>query len=270
MSVNKKQKKRRGRHNPDERMPIGVHLRELKRRIGRSALAIVLGSVAGWFVTDFILGLMRDPVIAMAVSSGNNSQLNYTYVTAAFDLKMQIAVVCGVVIASPVWIYQLFAFIVPALRKEERRYVLGFASASLPLFVLGCLSGWYVLPRIVGVMLGFASTKESTLIDATMYYQFVIKLVIVLGIAFIVPVVLVAMNFMGVLPAHAMRRGWRIAVLVIVVVTALVTPSADVFSMVILACPLLALYFSAVGIAWIHDRRLARRLKREGLAFDDA
>jgi sec-independent protein translocase protein TatC len=247
-------------------MTLGEHLRELRRRLVRIAAAVIAGAIAGWFCSGYVLDRLRAPVSQIAHSQHRNAAVNFTDITGAFDLRFEIAITVGVVISSPIWLYQVFAFLVPGLSKKETRYTFGFFFTAVPLFLAGCAAGWFVLPHIVELMTSFASTQDSTLIDAKPYYDFVLKLVLAIGVAFVLPVFLVLLNFMNILPARTILRAWRIAVLAIVLFTAIATPSADVVSMFVLAAPMLALFFAAVGVASINDRRrvtVAARADRE-------
>jgi sec-independent protein translocase protein TatC len=135
----------------------------------------------------------------------------------------------------------------------------------VPLFLAGCAAGWFVMPHIVVLMTGFAPTASASLLDAPTYFSFVLKLVLVVGVAFVLPVFLVLLDFVGVITAAGILRSWRIAAMLIVLFTAVATPAADVMSMLLLAIPLVALFFLAAGVAWIHDRRAARRLAAQFL-----
>lgn len=243
-------------------MSLGEHLREFRKRLYFSAIGIVVGGVGGWFAADFILDALRRPIYAIAESQGRVATLNYDGVTSAFDLKLQIALTVGIVISSPVWLYQIWAFFVPAMTRREVKYVLGFFLSAIPLFLAGCYAGWLVFPRIVMLLTSFAPTDDSSIITAKSYFDFVLKLVIVLGVAFVLPVFLVLLNFAGVVSAKSILKSWRVAVLLIALFTAIATPTADVLSMLLLAAPMVVLYFLAVGVALIHDRRKERALKR--------
>lgn len=239
-------------------MTLGQHLVELRKRLFRAAIGYVLGAIGGWFLADFVLAAMRSPVQELAASQHRDAALNFTTITGAFDLKFEIALTVGAVISSPVWLYQIFAFLVPGLTGKEKKYIFGFFFSAVPLFFAGCAAGWYVLPHIVGLLTSFAGHQDKSLIDAPSYYDFVLKLVIVIGVAFVLPVFLVLLNFVGVLSARAILKSWRIALLLIVLFTAIATPSADVISMLLLAIPMVLLYFAAAGVAWVHDRRVAK------------
>lgn len=265
-------------------MSLGEHLIELRKRLTRAALAIVGGTIVGLAIYDLSwLGDALDgvipgaaaaldgrgtwdalsgPIFAIAAAQGADSAqvaINFTNITGAFDVQVQVALATGIVLSSPVWLYQLFAFFVPALSTREKRYTFGFFFSAVPLFLAGCVAGWFVLPRIVEVMYRFVPDEATTLYDAKYYLDFVIKLMLAVGVAFVLPVFLVLLDFAGVLTGRAILKGWRWAVIAIVAFTALATPAADLLSMVLLAIPMTVLYFAAVGIALWHDRVAARR-----------
>ncbi len=119
--------KRQGRRpqEPEGRMSLGQHLIELRNRLFKAVIAVLVGAVGGWFLTPFVLDSLRSPVTQLARVGGHTAELNFPMITGAFDLRLQIAITIGVVIASPVWLYQIWAFIVPALVRREKQYVLG-------------------------------------------------------------------------------------------------------------------------------------------------
>jgi sec-independent protein translocase protein TatC len=245
---------------PEGRMSLGQHLTELRKRLFRAVIAVAVCAVGGWFLTPFVLDQLRAPVTELAnAGGGHTAELNFPVISGAFDLRLQIAITIGIVISSPVWLYQIWAFIVPALVRKEKLYVVGFFGSAIPLFLGGCWFGWYVLPHIVRILGSFVSHEDTSIVDAKAYYDFTIKLILAVGIAFVLPVFLVLLNFVGVLSAAAIRGAWRIAILCILIFTAIVTPSADVASMFLLAVPMVILYIGACAVAWIHDRGAARR-----------
>jgi len=247
----------RWRNKSDERMSLGEHLRELRKRLVISAVAILVAAVAGFFLSPFVIDALRVPINQIAEE--RNADIIYTTVTGAFDLRLAISLTIAIVLASPVWLFQIFSFLVPGLTSKEKRYTFGFFFSAVPLFFLGAASGWFVFPHMVELLTSFSAQEDATLLDAKMYYDFVIKLVLAVGVAFVLPVFLVLLNFVGVLSAMSIIKGWRVAVLLITVFTAIATPAADVVSMFLLAVPMVILYFAAFGVAWIHDRRVARR-----------
>jgi sec-independent protein translocase protein TatC len=249
----------------DGRMSLGAHLVELRKRLFFAALALIIGAIVGFVVSDFVLEAMTRPIAELAAEQNREASLNFTDVSSAFDLRIQIALTVGIVISSPVWLYQLWAFVMPGLKKNEKRYAIGFVAAAVPLFLAGCAAGWIVLPHMVTLLTGFAPEGTTALLTARSYYDFILKLVLVIGVAFVLPVFLVLLNFAGVLTAKAILKSWRFAILGVTVFTAIATPAADVMSMFLLAIPMIGLYFAAAGIAWLHDRRSARAAARAEL-----
>jgi sec-independent protein translocase protein TatC len=239
------------------KMSLGQHLIELRKRLFRAALAILLGAAVGWFLADRVWDQLRAPILIIANS--HHASINYTNITGAFDVRLQVGIMLGIVLSSPVWLYQVFAFLVPGLNGRETRYVFGFLFSAIPLFLAGCVAGWLILPHIVELMAGFVPAQDSSFFDAKYYLDFVLKLILATGIAFVLPVFLVLLNFVGILSANAILKGWRWAVLAITLFTAIATPAADLMSMFLLALPMVLLYFAALAVALAHDRTAAKR-----------
>jgi sec-independent protein translocase protein TatC len=265
-------------------MSLGEHLVELRKRLTRSAFAVLGGLILGWMVYDLTwFGELIEPLIPGAAETLNGQgtwaaisqpifhiaeqlgldpakiTLNFGSLTGALDVQFQVSLVTGLILSSPLWLYQIFAFFVPGLTKKERRYLFSFFFSAVPLFLLGCAAGWFVLPRIVELMFTFVPPDASQLYDTKTYVDFILKLLIATGVAFVMPVFLVLLNFAGALQGRTILKGWRWAVLIIVVFTAMATPAADPVSMLLLALPMTVLYFAAVGIAVWHDRVTERR-----------
>ncbi|MFD2758451.1 twin-arginine translocase subunit TatC [Gulosibacter faecalis] len=238
-------------------MPLAGHLREARKRATRAAIALVAGMVVGYFASDAILEVLRQPILELAESG--TASLNYSSVTGAFDLKLQIALTAGIVLSSPVWLYELFAYVAPGLHRREKKYLFGFLAAAVPLFALGCATALAVFPRVVELLTGFASTEDTTLLAAADYVEFVLRLVIAMGVAYALPVLLVVLNFMGVLSSAALAHSWRWVIVAIVLFSALITPAADALSMFAVAVPMTALFLAALGITHLQDRRLAKK-----------
>ncbi|MFT4009174.1 MAG: twin-arginine translocase subunit TatC [Nocardioidaceae bacterium] len=238
-------------------MPLGDHLQEARRRGVRAAVALLAGVVVGYLLSDQILDVLRAPIEELAAS--RNASLNYDTVTAAFDLKMKLAIMTGVVLSSPVWLLELFAFVTPGLTRRERKYTYGFLAAAVPLFAAGCAFGFLLFPHMVTLLTGFSSDQDSTILTAGYYVDFVTKIVLAIGIAFVLPVFLVMLNLLGLLPARTLRRSWRLIVVAIVLFSALVTPAADLMSMFLVAVPMSALFGTALIICHLHDRGSERK-----------
>lgn len=249
-------------------MPLGQHLVELRKRVTRAALALVAGAVAGWFLFDAIWSAIERPIadITAAQPGARDVALNYTSITGAFDVRMQVAITAGIVLSSPVWLYQLFAFFFPALTRREKKYTFGFFFAIVLLFLAGVFAGWRVLPHVVEMMYSFVPADSVALYEAKYFLDFTLKLMIATGVAFVLPVFLVLLNFAGVVRGRSILKAWRVALLAITLFAAIATPAADVISMFLLALPMVMLYFGAVGISTWRDRVVDRRRAAE-LAF---
>ena len=235
-----------------EKMPLSAHLREARTRTVRAAVALLIGTVIGYLTSDFVMDVLRAPITELAES--RSASLNFDSVTGAFDLQLRIAVYSGIILASPVWLGEIFGFLTPGLTAKEKKVTFGFLGAALPLFAAGCLTGLYVFPRMLEVLTSFAASEDSTILQASYYFDFVFKIVIATGIAFVLPVFLVVLNFIGVLSARSIARAWRVSIVGIVVFAALITPAADVLSMFVIGGPMALLFLAALAIASIHDR----------------
>jgi sec-independent protein translocase protein TatC len=249
-----------GEQRRSRSMSVVGHLEELRRRLFRIGLALVLGTVTGWVTSDMVWATIRSPVVALVEDAGRDVSINYSTITSAFDVKFQVALMVGVVVSSPVWLYQVFAFLTPGFTRREAKYVMGFMGTALPLFVGGCLAGWLVTPHVVELMTRFVPTEDVAFLGAKEYLDFALKLIIATGVAFVVPDFLVLLNFSGVLSAQTILKSWRGAMVVIATFAALATPAADVLAMIALAVPMIFLFFSAAGVAALHDRRVRRKL----------
>ena len=240
-------------------MSLGEHLVEFRKRLFSAALAIAAGAIGGFLLSDLVWAAIAEPILAIGERSGRLAEINYTSIPEAFDTKIAISLTVGIIITSPVWLYQIWAFIVPALVRKEKVYAVSFFAAAVPLFLAGCAAGWWVFPHVVELMVSFAPAESTTLLTAKYYLDFTIKFILAIGVGFVLPVFLVLLNFVGVLSARAILKGWRWAILSITVFTAMATPAADVLSMFVLAIPMVALYYLAALIAVIHDKRVAKK-----------
>ena len=245
--------------NPEGRMALLDHLKELKNRLFKAALAVIVGTVVGFIVYQPLLAALIKPIKDLNEKEGRAATLNFDGVASSFDLMVQVSIFLGVIIASPVWIYQLWAFIVPGLHKKERRMALSFVAAAVPLFVGGVLLAWLVLPNAVRVLTEFTPDGGSNFISADVYLAFVLRLLLAFGIAFLVPVVLVGLNLAGIIKGQQLIKSWRITVFLVCLFAAMAAPGADAMSMFYLAVPMLILFFAAIGLCIINDKRRARR-----------
>lgn len=250
---------------PTRMLTLQSHLRELRRRILLICLALVIGFVIGFLLSDPLWAAIQAPIQKIGEKHSQLASVNFPTISAAFDLRIQLAITLAVIITAPFWLYQLLAFVVPGLLTRERRYLFAFLGVAVPLFLAGCFAGWWVTPHIVEVMLGFVPSNSSALIDAKTLFEFVLKLMLAIGVAFVLPAFLVILNMIGLLSGASILRSWRWAIVAITAFTALATPAADVLSMFLLAIPLCLLFFAACGIALLHDRRAAKASEVVGM-----
>ena len=249
----------------EKRMSLAGHLIELRRRLMIAALGVIISMVIAFFITDGVIALLNEPIQVAAERRGLSmggqplTALNFTTVTSGFDLRIRIAFALGLLISAPVWLWQLWAFIMPGLTRKEIRYTWSFAAAAVPLFFAGCGVGFLIIPHVIELMTSFIPNGAALLFSYDTYYDFVLKFFIVLGVAFVLPVFLVALNVAGVISGMAILKGWRVAVLISAVFAALATPAADVASMLLLMGIMIVLYFAAAGVSVLFDRR--RRLR---------
>ena len=249
-------------------MPLRAHLTELRKRVVRAGLALVLGAVAGWFLYDPVYAYLTAPVRELQ-EAGRDVRINYGQVGAALDLRLKMSVWLGVLVSSPVWIYQLWAFVTPGLTRRERRYTLGFVAAAVAMFLSGAVLASFFIPNAVGFLTAFTPEDDTNLFLAADYLGFLMRTVLAFAAAFLLPVVLVGLNTVGVLAGRTVLKAWRWVTVLCFTVAAVATPTSDVLAMFYLAMPLLVLFAAAIGICLLTDRRRARRAPDLGDLDDD-
>jgi sec-independent protein translocase protein TatC len=255
----------------DRRMSLGAHLVELRRRLMIAAAALVVGMIAAFLVADPIIHFITEPIRMITEKRGDDfSALNFSTVTAAFDMRMRIALSIGLFASAPVWLWQIWAFIMPGLTRKEVRYTIGFVAAAVPLFLGGCYLGVLITPHIIELMWSFTPEGGTNFYAAQDYYDFIFKLMLVIGVSFVLPVFLVALNVAGIMSGRSILKGWRVAVVIATVFAALATPAADVVSMLLLAGILVVLYFAASLLSLLFDRRKRKQHAAAGLLPDPA
>lgn len=245
------------------RMPLIEHLREFRKRVVRSAVAISLGAIIGWFFYNEIITKLAEPVCdlkaAQASGANNCGALYINGVLGPLNLQIKVAILTGVILTAPVWLYQLWAFIAPALHRREKRYSVLFFVAATPFFAAGTYLGYSILPVAVRVLFGFTPEALNNLVKFDDYLDFVMRAILLFGIAFELPVFLVTFNLIGFLSGAAILKPWRIWIFAITLFVAGFTPSADPLSMILLALPLIGLYLLAGVFALLNDRRRAKK-----------
>ncbi|MFJ2746116.1 twin-arginine translocase subunit TatC [Streptomyces sp. NPDC087440] len=260
--------------DPEGRMPLGEHLRELRNRLAKAVLAIVVVGIVALFWSDEIVGFLTDPVPKCVEggtrTGGTCANLTYMDIMSPFSTTVKVAFLTGVVVSAPVWLYQLWAFIAPGLHRNEKKYTYWFVGVAAPLFVAGAYTAYVVLPVSFKVLLGITPDGFENLLSLDTILDFSVRMVLVFGVAFEVPLVMVMLNFAKVVTGKQMVRWWRAVLMGVFVFGAIATPSTDPVGMLALSGPIIVLYFIAVGIAMLNDKRRARKDPDAQLDDDEA
>lgn len=245
-------------HQPDG-MTLIEHFKELRKRLVRSAIALLVVTIAVWREFGTIFALIREPYDNVQ-GIGSNAVLALTGVTSGFSLQLKVSLAAAVVLSSPVWIYQIWRFISPGLKRNERKWAYAFTAAAVPLFSAGVLLAYFVMPRMLDILFTFTPSDVQNVTSVESYLSFFLTLVLFFGIGFLLPLVLVTLNFAGVLSGDRMRASWRWLILGSFVFGAVATPNGDPLAMTFVALPMIALSFIAVVIALFNDKRRQRAL----------
>ena len=253
-------------------MPVVDHLREFPSRLIKSLLVIAMGTVVGWVFYDQIFAVIRAPfdaVVEEAAAAGRDMTLAFTGVVDPFVMQLKVAGVAGLLLTSPFWLYQLWRFVTPGLHRNERRWGMAFALVATPLFLAGAALAYYVLPKGLEILLGFTPEQIENIISVDRYLSFFLRMLLVFGFGFLLPLLVIALNFAGVLSAARLRSWWRWIIMGIVLFAAMATPTGDPFNLMLLAVPIALLMLLAWMVCWANDRRRARRAAKEPQWGDD-
>ncbi|MFC7984899.1 twin-arginine translocase subunit TatC [Streptomyces sp. NPDC057336] len=265
--------------DPEGRMPLAEHLRELRNRLAKALVAIVAVTIVAAFFYEEIINVLTEPILEsigceksfaeLARSEAGSepcAQITLNGLLGPFTLALKVSLTAGIVLASPVWLYQLWAFVAPGLHKSEKKYAYAFVATGAPLFLIGAYFAYAVLPTSAKVLIEFTPSNVDNLLPLDELLDLVTRMVIVFGLSFELPLLLVMLNLTGVLTGKRMLGWWRAMIMGITLFAAIATPSTDPLTMVMLAGPIWVLYFAAVSISLLNDRR---RSRREALEPDD-
>jgi sec-independent protein translocase protein TatC len=248
--------------NAQAAMPLTEHLRELRSRLLKSAIAAVLGMIVGWIAYPTIFDLLSQPfegAVAQAQAEGRDVTLALTGVTDPFVLQLQVAAIAGLILSAPVWLYQLWRFVTPGLHKHEKRWGVAFVAVAFPLFLAGTVLAYMVLPIGLEILLGFTPENVENIVSVDRYLSFFLRTVVVFGVGFLTPLLIVTLNFAGILSGKRLLSWWRWIIFTVFIFAAVATPTGDPINLILLAGPILLLVVIAVGIALLNDRRRARK-----------
>lgn len=241
-------------------MALGDHLSELRARLIRSALCLIVAFGCTLFFYDQLLDLVLRPYNQARVTLGADTQTT-AYVAGATGplmLQLKLCGVAAIVVSSPYWLHQVWAFIVPGLKSQERRWSRVFGAIAGTLFMAGVTTGYYVLPKGLEVLIGFTPDGLQNLVEFGDYFSFLTRMLLVFGVAFEIPLFVIMLNLIGVVSGRALGRYRAWIVFGTFLFAAVATPSTDPFSMCFLAFPMLVLFLIAEVIARLVDASRAR------------
>ncbi|NLU78318.1 twin-arginine translocase subunit TatC [Micromonospora sp. HNM0581] len=244
----------------DGSMTLIEHVRELRNRLFKASLAILVGFGVGIWLAGPVRELLSQPYCQLPGSQLADGRCNFVQLGPAdlFLLNLKIGLWVGLIFAAPVWLYQLWAFIAPGLHRHERRYAYVFTGLAAPLFAAGAVLAYFVASKGLEFLLQVSGDDINTTLDITRYISFITNLILMFGVAFEFPLIVLMLNFVGIASAKRLLSWWRVAVFAFFAFAAVVTPTPDPFGMTALALCLCALYFAAVGVAFLNDKRRGR------------
>ena len=252
------------RVNPEGRMPVMDHIRELRNRVVKVLLALGAGMIVGFIFFNPVWHVIERP-LCHAVIRGHTgcntlgvNQLALEGPLDPFYLRIKVAVIVGVIVSSPVWLYQVWAFIAPGLYAREKRWGHVFLGTAVPLFLIGVALAYLSLGRSMHYLLGLTPAGVASIISVDEYMSFVMAMMLAFGIAFLVPLLIVTLNLAGILTHQRFRKSRRVMIFAVFLVAGMANPSPDPITMLILGGACALLVEVAEFIVWSHDRRQAR------------
>ena len=252
------------RANPEGRMPLFDHLRELRNRVVKMALGLIAGMIVGFIFFNPVWHFIERPLCLAAIRGATGchtlgvNQLVLNGPLDAFYLRVKVALIVGVILSSPIWLYQIWAFVAPGLYSREKRWGYIFLGTSVPLFLTGTVLAYLSLGRSLHYLLGLTPSGVSNLIQADLYISFVITMLVAFGIAFELPLLIVMLNLAGILTHERFRKWRRVIIFAVFLIAGIANPSPDPITMLILGGACVALIEVAEFIVWSNDRRRAR------------
>ncbi|GAB2576260.1 Sec-independent protein translocase protein TatC [Paractinoplanes abujensis] len=248
----------------DGSMTLIDHVRELRNRLFVASLGLVVGLIVGFILSQWVFGLLEQPYCRLPSSIATRAD-GSTYcdwvvlnVTDTLILRLKIALWVGIIVGSPVWLYQLWAFVAPGLHRHERKWAYVFVAIAAPLFVGGGILAYFVVGHSLAFIMEAGVLGEATKLEVSSYIGFVTNMILIFGVAFEFPLILLMLNFTGVVSAKKLLGWWRIVVFLSFAFAAIATPDPGPFGMTLLALCMVVLYLIATGVAALNDRRKGR------------
>jgi sec-independent protein translocase protein TatC len=255
---------RKRRANPEGRMSVLDHLRELRRRVIIVLIIVGVGAFVGWFLYDPILDFLKHPYCNVPYkyraggSPDGDCKLAYFEPLGGFTTHLKASVITGSIITAPLWLYQLWAFVTPGLRRNERKWTVIFVVASTTLFVAGMTLAYLILLKGFTPLIEAGGEGTQAFLTVNAYLSFVILMAVAFGASFELPLLIILLNTVRVLPYRFLRKWQRLSIFLIFCFAGIATPTADPFTMCAMAIPMVLLFELSVLYCYFHDRRRAR------------
>jgi sec-independent protein translocase protein TatC len=240
-------------------MTLGAHLQELRSRIVKSALGILLGTGLIWARYEQAFSFLRRPYDDAHIANPHTI-LALTGVTSGLALQLHIALVGGLILSSPIWIYQVWRFVAPGLHRHERKWAFLFTGIAFPLFLAGCWLGYVALPGALTALFHFTPANVSNVTNVDSYISFTLHITLFFGLGFLLPLIMLMLSLLGAVSGRTLLKSWRWIVLGSLFFGAIATPNGDPLGMTIISLPIMALCAVAVAIAMFNDRRVSRKV----------
>lgn len=245
--------------SPDEPggMTLFEHLRELRSRLIRALIALIIGTVGGYLLFPQILDVLLAPYcqVVETLRPGETCRLIALRPLEPFSVRIKTSVVVGLFLGGPVIMYQLWRFITPGLTTRERRYSLPFVALSQVMFAAGFVSAYFVIPQGLNILLRIGGPRIEALLSANEYLSFFLTMSVAFGLVFELPLVLIFLSLVGVVSATSLRRFRPYAVVLMFIASAIITPTTDAVTLLLLAGPMVLFYELSIGFAWLIERR---------------
>ena len=250
--------------NPEGRMPLMDHIRELRNRVVKMALALSAGMIVGFVFFNPVWRIIERPLCSAEIrhyTGCHTLGVNMLALDGPIDpfyLRVKVALIVAIIVSSPVWLYQIWAFIAPGLYAREKRWSYLFIGTAVPLFLVGNLLAYWSLGRSMHYLLGLAPTGVANIVEVDQYMSFVMTMMLAFGLAFEVPLLIIMLNLAGILTHQRFKKWRRVMIFCVFVIAGIANPSPDPTTMLILGGCCAALVEVAEFIVWSNDRRRAR------------
>jgi sec-independent protein translocase protein TatC len=245
-------------------MTLTEHLRELRRRLVRAAIGLAIGTAVGYALFPYLLDILLEPYCTSLADLRPDGSCDLVALSPLepFSVRIRTAVVVGLFVGGPVIFYQLWRFVTPGLTTRERRYALPFVVMSMVMFAVGVLFAYVVIPQGLLILLDLGGPRIEPMVAANNYLSFFLAMSVAFGLVFELPLILIFLSLAGVVHASSLRKARPYAIVAIFIVAAIITPTGDAITLLLVAGPMTAFYELAGGVAWLIERSRSKRRAR--------